>query len=387
MRIRRKHLMWTGVVAAGLAIAALMLRPGAIEVEWAVAARGPLRIFTEAESRTRSRSRYVITAPVGGLVERLRLAPGDSVRAGSLVARIAAMPLDQLTQASARTRVAAARAAQREAESRLSQARLAAEIALKDRDRARALETAGGVSTQERESAEALANARSEDLRVAELGVVAAEHEVRAADAVLNSSTSDAPATIVRSPVRGRVLRVPEISERVTAAGTPLLELSDASDLEIVADFLSTEAVRIRPGAKAELEGWGGDSILRARVRLVEPVATTRVSALGVDEQRVSVILDPLDAAPALGDGYRLTARVVLWEGQNVLCVPSSAVFKEGDEWRLFVVERGRAQTRSIVIGRRSDATVEVRSGVAVSDTVLLFPSDRVKDGARLRLR
>jgi HlyD family secretion protein len=309
------------------------------------------------------------------------------VRAGDVVARVATVPLDPLALAQAKARLAAAEAARREAEARINQARSASVLAARDLERARAVEAVGGLSIQQRENAQTTASARVDELRAAESRLSAADADARAAAAALHSNREGAPMMLVRSPVRGRVLRVPEISERVTMAGTPLLELGDAADLEIVADLLSTEAVRIPPRAPVELEGWGGDSVLHARVRLVEPVATTRVSALGVDEQRVNVIIEPAGPVPALGDGYRLTARVVLWEGRDVLSVPSSALFKDGDEWKVFVVENGRARARAILIDHRSDAAVEVRSGVSVADTVLLFPSDRVREGVRLRMR
>jgi HlyD family secretion protein len=163
--------------------------------------------------------------------------------------------------------------------------------------------------------------------------------------------------------------------------------VGNATDLEVVADLLSTDAVRVSPGMPVELDGWGGEEEMPmlARVRLVEPVATTRVSALGVDEQRVNVVLDFVTPCETLGDGYRLTTRFVLWEGERVLSVPSSAVFREGDAWKLFVARDGRART--LAIGRRSEAAVEVRSGVAAGDTVVLFPSDRVVEGMKLQLR
>lgn len=373
MRIHRNVLWWSGAAAVAIAAVAWMMRPDAVEVEWASAQRGTHRIALEADATARTRARFVITAPVSGRVARIALDPGDPVAPGQVVARIAPPPLDVPTVEQARARLNAA-------EARVAQARMASEQASRDHARAKVLEAAGGISPQQLETAALAADNRAEDLR-------AAHAERRAVLATLQAGRADAPAIVIRSPLRGRVLRVPEISERVTPAGAPLLELGDPAYLEIVADLLSADAVRVRPGMRVELDDWGGERVIDARVRLVEPVATTRVSALGVDEQRVNVVLDPVAPCDDLGDGYRLTARIYLWEGRNVLLVPSSAVFREGDAWKLFIVRKGRARVRSVALGRRSDADVEIRSGVAAGDTVVLFPSDRVTEGARLQLR
>ena len=373
MRVRRTVVLWATAGVVAIAGIAWMLRPEAVEVEWELARRGVLRVALEADAMARTRTRYMIAAPVNGRVERIALNAGDAVSPGDVVARVAPLPLDLLTLQEARARVNAA-------DAHVVQARMASAQADRDHARARMLEAAGGLSLQQRENAALAAEARSEDLR-------AAEAERRAAVAALQSNRRDAPMMLIRSPLRGRVLRVPEISERVTPAGTPLLELGDPANLEIVADLLSADAVRVLPGMRVELDDWGGEGVIDARVRLVEPVATTRVSALGVDEQRVNVILDPVSKCEELGDGYQLTARIVLWEGRDVLAVPASAVFREGDTWKLFVVERGRARVRPVTLGRRSDAAVEVRSGVAAGDTVVLFPSDRVAEGSRLDLK
>lgn len=389
MRLRKKLMFWIAAGGVVIALLALTLRPEAVEVEWAVAERGPMRVLTEAEAETRSRAKYVVTAPVTGRVERLRLDAGDPVYVGMVIARIAPAPLDPIAWDQARSRLSAAEATAREIDARVNQARLGAGQAKRDVERARAVEAVGGLSLQARENTELAAGARADELRALEARLRAAEAEARIAAAALLSNRAGAPAVEVRSPMRGQVLRVPEISERVTSAGAPLLELGDAADIEVVADLLSADAARIPPGATVELEGWGWsvDSVRHARVRLVEPSATTRVSALGVDEQRVNVIIDAPRDAPVLGDGYRLTARIVLWAGENVLTVPASAVFRSGDDWTVFLVEDGRARSRAVRVGHRSDAAVEVLSGVTAADTVVLFASDRVRDGVRLRLR
>jgi HlyD family secretion protein len=192
---------------------------------------------------------------------------------------------------------------------------------------------------------------------------------------------------VVRSPANGRVLRVIETSERIVPAGAPILEVGDPCDLELVVDVLSTDAVRIVKGARVDLAGWGEEETLRGTVSRVEPSAFTRVSALGVDEQRVNVIVSLIDAPASLGDGYRLDASIVIWEGTDRLVVPASAVFRSPEGWSVFVANNGRAARRQVALGHRSTAHVEIASGLAENDVVVLFPSDRLEDGSRLRLR
>lgn len=191
---------------------------------------------------------------------------------------------------------------------------------------------------------------------------------------------------VVRAPVNGRVLRVLEESERVVAAGTPLLEVSNTSKVEVVADVLSADAVKIRPGTPVLVEGWGGDGPLKARVRLIEPSAFTKVSALGVEEQRVNVVVDFADPVVPLGDGYRVEARFVIWEGE-VLKAPAGALFRRGDRWSVFLVEGGRAVCRDVEAGQRNDSEVEIKSGLAGGDLLVLHPPTNLEDGTRVAPR
>ena len=188
---------------------------------------------------------------------------------------------------------------------------------------------------------------------------------------------------VVRAPVTGRVLRVLEESERVVYAGTPLLELSNTSKVEVVADALSTDAVKIRPGTPVLVEDWGGDAPLQARVRLVEPSAFTKVSALGVEEQRVNVVADFMDPVVPLGDGYRVEARFIIWDGE-ALKVPSGALFRRGEAWSVFRLEGGRAVCREVETGQRNESEVEIKSGLGEGDRVVLHPPNDLEDGARV---
>jgi HlyD family secretion protein len=188
----------------------------------------------------------------------------------------------------------------------------------------------------------------------------------------------------VRSPAAGRVLRVFEESARVVAVGTPLLEVGDPADLEIVVDVLSADAVKVRPGAEMRLEAWGGDEPLRATVRLVEPSGFTKLSALGVEEQRVNVIGDFVEPPGALGDGYRLEARIVVWRGEDVLRCPASALFRRGEQWHVFTAERGRARLVPVAVGHRGIDAVEILSGLAPGAVVILHPTDKLADAVRI---
>jgi HlyD family secretion protein len=390
IEITRTRAIVGGVVLLVLALIALSLRPEPIEVDVAAVTRGPLRVTVDAEGRTRVRDRYAITAPVSGRLERIALAEGSLVRRGDVVARIAPMPLDAQSVAQARARLDAAIAAQREAATRVEQARLTADHARRTAERLGAVAAAGGLSARDREQTELASTVARDDLVAAQARARAAAAEIRAAQAGLlavgGAATGSRPGiTLVRSPTQGRLLRVPERSERVVAAGAPILELGSPAAMEVVVDVLSTDAVQVCDGAAVELDEWGGDAPLRGRVRVVEPSAFTRVSALGVEEQRVNVVIDFVDAPGTLGDGFRVEARIVTWEGPGVVRVPASALFRDGDQWKVFVVREGRARLQSVDIGHRTAAAVEVVRGLEQGEQVVLFPSDRVSDGVRVR--
>lgn len=389
MRKSRRWLGWAiaVVIIGAVATAAMWPKPETVDVVSAV--RGTLRVTVNAEARTRTRARFVVAAPVAGRLNRIQLKPGDVVRLGEVVATISPLPLDAASVEAARSRVTSALASQRDAESHVRQAREASLLATRVVDRYRAVESAGGLSRQDREEAELAALMRAEDLAAAEYRARAAAADVWAARAALppQSENGYARSTLVHAPTAGRVLAVPEPSERIVVAGTPLLELGRDSDLEIVADVLSEDAVRIQPGTPVELAGWGGDVLLKGTVRRIEPEAETRVSALGVDEQRVNVIIAPTSIPRRVGDGYRLDARITIWEGRDILAVPPSAVFSAGAESHVFVVTDGRARERLVHVGQRSDAAVQILDGLAQGDLVVLFPSDRIRSGTRVRHR
>jgi HlyD family secretion protein len=257
--------------------------------------------------------------------------------------------------------------------------------------RAQKLAGPGTISAEELELAELEETTRNKDLEAAVFAAHAADYNVQAAKAVLLAPGTDARAASedvaveLHAPVSGHVLRIHEKSERVVAMGTPLIEIGNPSALEIVIDVLSTDAVKIKPGNRILIEGWGGEGNLEARVRLVEPSGFTKLSALGVEEKRVNVIADFSSPPGPLGDGYRLDARIVIWEAENVAKIPASALFRHDGDWSVFVVENGRAYRKPVRIGHRSAFEVEILEGLTEGESVITHPSDRVKDRVRVR--
>jgi HlyD family secretion protein len=307
------------------------------------------------------------------------------------------LPLDRRAHAEATARLAAAEAQQRAADAQVEEAHAALEQAQRTGARARHLGKAGTIAAEERELAELAETAREKELDAATFAARAAAFNVEAARAALLApggethqefvgacEAQDGACIELRSPVTGQVLRIPEKSERVVAAGTPLLELGDAGSLEVVVDVLSADAVKVKPGALMLLDDWGGDAPLQARVRLVEPSAFVKLSALGVEEQRVNVVGDFVAPSVPLADGYRVEARIVVWERDDVMKVPSSALFRRAGEWNVFVVEGGRARRRAVRIGQRGTTEVEVLGGIDDDAQVVLHPSDQVDEGVRI---
>ena len=380
------------VVAALAAAAGLALRPARIPVETAPAARGPIRVTVDGTGKTRVRDRFAVLAPVSGHLERVALRAGDPVKAGDLLARIAPAtppPLDARTRAEAAGRLEAARAAEREARGALDRARIAAEQSARDLERARELSRGGSLSASDVEAAELARRIRVEEAEMAESAVLRARGEVEAARAALAGATARPGDRIsLRAPAAGRVLRVHRESEGPIAAGAPVVDVGDPSDLEVEAELLTTQAVRVRPGAAVDLVRWGGEGPLRGTVRRIEPAAFTKVSALGVEEQKVIVVVAPEGPGwERLGDGYAVEARVVVAEREDALKVPSSALFRLRDGWAAFVAEDGVARLRPVEIAEASGDEASVLSGVSEGQRVVLHPSDRLADGVRVEAR
>lgn len=387
MKLERRHLWYAGGTAALAFVVFRLMRPEVITVEATAAGSGPLVQTVGDEGQTRVRNRHVVTAPLPGRLERIALEVGDPVRAGMVVARLAPLPLDARSRQQAVAALESARDMERVAEAAVGEAEAALDQARRDRQRAERLAGGGGIAPAEVERLQIAERAREQELRAAESRVRAASHDVESARLALTSADAGPIGQVLalRCPVGGKVLAIADRTERTVQPGEPLLEVGDPSDLEIVVDLLSTDAVKVSPGERMIVSGWGGDSVLPAQVRRVEPSGFTRVSALGVEEQRVNVIGDLTGPAGRLGDRFRVDVQVVLWEADSVLKVPSSALFRIGDDWALFVIDGGRARQRPVVIGHESPAETEVTGGVRAGELVIRHPTDRIRDGVRVR--
>ena len=383
MRMTKRR--WGAAAGATLVVAAAAwaLVPEPIEVDVAQVVRGPLEVSIAEDGMTRIRERYEVAAPVAGRLLRVEVHPGDEVRPDTPLVRIEPLPLDPKQEAQLTARLHAAERAAREAQALLRRSRDAAQRARTEAERIGKLAAGAIVSRDALEAARTAESIAAREQEAARFRAEGTAYDVAVAKAALGL---DAAEVVVRSPVHGRVLEVLHESERVVAAGMPLIVVGDPSSLEIVADFLTTDAVRIRPGAPARIERWGGAQALMARARLVEPAAFTKISALGVEEQRVNVICDLVEAAPALGDRYRVDVRVVLWSG-TTMKVPATALFTTADRWNVFVLRDGRARLQRVGTGQMSDTEVEITAGLRRDDTILVHPSDQVHDGVRVSAR
>ncbi len=400
MKLSKQNLLLilVGVAVLGLLVWAFL--PGAIDVDLGRVERGDLLVTVDHEGKTRVRERYVVSSPLTGRLLRIELHPGDPVTAGKthLAVIEPADPalLDIRTRAQAEARVEAARAARKQAAANLERARTLAAQAQAELRRARQLLHGRSISPQEHEQILHREQATASEARAAQFALRIADFELEQARAALIHTRPRSPGEVepvrfdILAPVSGVVLRVFQESATVVSPGTRLLEVGDAIDLECEIDVLSTDAVKVQPGQRVILEHWGGPTPLQGRVRVREPSAFTKVSALGVEEQRVNIIIDLLDPParrPTLGDGYRVEARIVVWEGRDVLEVPAGALFRRGAGWAVFRVERGRAVPRPVTIGQNNGLKAEVLDGLEEEDRVVLHPSDRVTAGVRVTPR
>ena len=433
-----KRNTWIAVVVAGVAAAGALawaFAPRPVEVEAVAATRGPFETAVEEDGRTRVSQRYAVTSPMAGRLRRIALREGDAVQAGQPVAWIEPQLsplLDERTRREQQAHVAAVQAALERAGTRVRAAQVGVEQALNEQRRTAQLVAQGFVSpakadtdrlaleaaTRERESAVESERVSRYELQQARVALEVASGVTRPATAPSGLGASTAPSTqgpprqdaesapsarvfTVRAPAAGTVLRVHQASEGVVALGTPLLDLADTARLEIVAELLTSDAAAARPGSPVRIERWGGQGTLQGRVRRVEPAAFTKVSALGVEEQRVNVLidLDPQAAAAALGDGWRVVVRIITRQEADVLRVPVSAVFPwsgpvgEGaaqdtaERMGVFVLEGGRARLRPVQVAARNGSLAWVRSGLAPGEVVIAYPPAAVADGVRVQAR
>lgn len=390
-----RRLLLAVVAVAAVVGLALAFRPRPVSVDLAVARRGPLVVAIEETGMTRVKDRYLVSASVAGSVPRLELEPGDPVNEGEVLVRIvpAASPLlDERSRAQAEAMLGAALSTLGQARANEVRASTARALSRQETERTRALVASGSLARQVLEEAEFLDRMRAEELVSATFAVKVANEEVRRARAALgrDAASSREGTCDVRSPSSGSVLRVHQKNAGVVQPGMPLLEIGDPTVLEVVVDLLTTDAVNVRPAAPVVIQGWGGDHALKGRVRKIEPSAFTRPSALGVDEQRVNVVValtEPPERVSDLRDGYHVEVRFVLWQSNDVLEVPNGAVFRRGNEWAVYRVEASRARLTTVTIGHRGEGDVEIVSGLSAGDAVVVHPGDKVTEGARIEAR
>lgn len=384
--------------AAGVGALVWALWPQPVAVDLVEVARAPMEVTVSGNGVTRIRDTWLVTAPIAGTAARAPVEVGDAVERGeTVVATIEPAPpalLDARTRAQSEAAVVEAEAALRHAETNVTRAQTDVDFAASQFERFRELAQRGTIPSRMVEESQL-------QLRTAESALQAALSDVERQRAALQraraqlvepngSGPRDEPGAccvVIRAPASGVVLSIEQISARPVQPGQPLMTLGRPDDLEIEVELLSSDAVRIRAGAEARVSRWGGEGDLPARVRLIEPSAQTRVSALGIEEQRVRVMLDllaPPEARPGLGNNFRVFVSVVEWAGADVPQVPISALFRQGEDWAVYRVVEGRAEPARIQIGRRTGLMAEVLAGLAEGDRVIAYPGERITPGARV---
>lgn len=385
--MKKKILIGSGVLVLVVSLG-LLLRGGEVEVAVVTTTPDTLSVTIPAEGRTRARDRFTVTAPAAGRVSRVRVEIGDMVEAGQVLTRLFPAPDDPRTIATTRAEVDAARARYTEAEARLREAELQALQAEREAERRRPLLEMGAItreSMEQTELAAVVANERLDSARAAREAARAALGGAQARLLGAEGSDEGVSSMEITAPASGRVVSIPDRSERVIAAGTPVVELAETAGMEVVLDILSEDAVAVAPGNEVVITGWGGATPLRGEVRTVTLVGYTKVSALGVEEQRVDVLVD-LHAPPeALGIGYRVSGDIVVWRGEHILTIPTSASFRGDDSWHVFVVADGVARERPVVLGQRNESAAEVLGGLSEGEQVIVFPPEDLEDGTRVR--
>ncbi len=398
MKIRPTRILVWLIVAGAAAGFYFAFQPQPQEADFGQAARGRLIVTLDEEGETRVRDRYVVSAPLLGKVLRIELEPGDRVQAGSTVlARFQPTDpefLDERALAEAEANVKTSEAAVNRTRVDLSRALAEEEHATSELRRYQRLHQDGLLADDRMEAVRLRKQTADETVRAAESSIAVAQAELERSRTALirvDAARHEQRAIDLKSPINGVVLRRLRESTSVVPAGEPLLEIADPEKLEIVSDMLSTDAVRIRPGHRVLIEQWGGDRTLTGRVRKVEPFGFTKISALGVEEQRVNVIVDFEDvreAWEALGDGYRVEIRVVIWEEDDVLKIPSSSLFRHGEKWAVYTVDTlSLATLQEVEVGQRNAREAQVLKGLAEGDQVIAYPNDQIEAGVEVTPR
>ncbi|MCG8018596.1 MAG: HlyD family efflux transporter periplasmic adaptor subunit [Candidatus Thiodiazotropha sp. 'RUGA'] len=396
----KRILIWGVVSLVVLASMVWAFQPKPIAVDLMTLQPGELVVTIDEEGETRVRDVFTLSAPISGRAMRIEAEVGDKVIANeTLLAEIEPIDptlLDPRSEAQARADIRAAEANRILAEAAVKEARVELDFALSELNRSRRLHEEAVISARELESVQRTYQTRQAALETAVANRQARQAELDRANAQLISPTqprsnSEACQCVpIRAPVNGRILKIQHKSEGVVSAGEPLLEIGDPDKLEIVADLLSSDAIKVEPGQQVYIENWGGDQTLNGVVRRVEPFGFTKVSALGIEEQRVNVIIDftsPHTEWNRIAHGYQVDARIVLWRGKQVLKIPLTALFRDGTQWSVFIEQDGMAEQRQITIGYRTGFEAEVTKGLSPGERIIVHPSDKIKQGVLLEGR
>ena len=373
---------------SGLVVVAILLfvmKPSPLQVDAESIRKGELTVTLDGEGMTRVRDSFTVASPVNGRVERITLEEGDFVQKNSVVARVTPPPLNtrEFEEAEARSRSAeavleAARASERQVQVDLDQA-------ARKYNRYKNLYGKGAVAAETFEEVKTAWQVLQKQHQAALLNVESARYDFEAALSVIGQSGSGNTVNVF-APDSGRVLRVFEKSERVVSAGTPLVEMGNPEDIELVIDVLSSDAVKVEPDMRVQVEEWGGGTVLSGVVRTVEPAAFTKISALGIEEKRVNIIVDLEEPESRLGDNYRIQAKIILWQGGGVLQVPVSSIFRGDQGWNVFVIRNGKAVRQPITIGKRGTYYAEVLDGLEEGDVVVIHPTNDLEDNMRVKV-
>jgi len=391
MGVRAIRILWGLIALAVVASLGWMLMPRPLAVETATVTFGRFVANVAEDGKTRVRERYVVAAPLAGRMTRIALKVGDQIKAGDVIASIMPAPaplLDPRARREAEERLSSTEAEFKRTQAEVDKARAEVGKAKMDLDRTRMLAVRGIASAETLERDQLASQVADRELRAAEFRNLAAGHEVEQIRALIarygQSDGGPTESWSVTAPVSGVVLALRQESETVVQPGTPLIDIGDPRDLEVVVDVLSSDAVEIRPGAEVEIYDWGGPGTLSGRVRRVEPTAFTKLSALGVEEQRVNVVIDivsPPNQWLKLGDGYRVEARIAVFSQNDATIVPTGALFRHGESWSVFVVADGRVQRRAVTLLRRGTRNAAVATGLKPGETVIVYPGDKVAPG------
>lgn len=394
--IKRIGLIILAVIIGGGFYLALRERPMAVDT--AIITAGPLQVSIDEEGVTRVRDVYAVSSPIAGHLARTTLDEGEAVKANeTVIASIYPMDppfLDERTRAELRAAAEAARSSVALAEVELQRAQTAHDLAESNYKRAQKLAETKTISISQLEHSYSEWELKKAQVSSAEATIKLRKAELESAEARLqqpsgpnNRDASGDCCVNITAPIDGVVLKVLARSEQAVSPGTRIAEIGDPANLEIIVDLLSSDAARIKPGATVQITDWGGDDTITGTVRTVEPAAFTKVSSLGIEEQRVNVVIDPASVPENLGHGYRVLARLGIWQDDNVLKVPIAALFRTRGQWSVFVISDGKAMLRRIGVGQMNNSDAEVVEGLEPGDTVVLYPSDLLEDGSLVEER